>query len=147
MAGKQTGRPVVVDLANGSEHVKGGMGINSQKYKGVLTSSPAAGGVARPRPLCGLCWGSTLDDAPDVSCPTSLAYRPHARRGLTKHHLLLGHNCICCSRVGVCNINGKKSHSAYIGDNILLLRSAGTVNNISKLGFLFHGLEPVMLAQ
>lgn len=70
MAKRQTERPVFVDLANTLKHVKGGTGVNSEKYKGVLTSS---GGVARPRPLCGLCWGSTLDDAPDVSTPTSLA--------------------------------------------------------------------------
>lgn len=69
MAKTQTGRSVLVDLADSSKHVKGGTGVDSEKYKGVLTSS---GGVARPRPLCGLCWGSTLDDAPDVSSPASL---------------------------------------------------------------------------
>ena len=108
MAKRQTERPVLVDLANSLKHVKGGTGVNSEKYKGVLTSSLAAGGgAARPRPLCGLCWGSTLDDAPDVSSPASLASRPHARRGLTKYHILPEHTFIYsrCPRVAVWNLH------------------------------------------
>jgi hypothetical protein len=114
MARRQTGRPVLVDLAKSSTHVKGGMGVNSEKYKGVLTSS---GGVARPRPLCGLCWGSTLDDAPVVSCPASLTSRPYGYRGLTKHQLLLQDDYRRCLQSRVHSLNDTKGRSFSMVDD------------------------------
>ena len=120
MAKRQTERPVLVDLANSLKHVKGGTGVDSEKYKGVLASPLAVGGgAARPRPLCGLCWGSTLDDAPDVSSPTSLASRPHTCRGLhvTKYHLLPEHKVCVYTAVAleIWNIRWAMSYGLYGG--------------------------------
>jgi hypothetical protein len=135
MARRQTRRSVPVDLANSSKHVKGETGVNSEKYKGVLTSS---GGVARPRPLCGLgCAGEALW----MTRQTFLTSRPHSYRGLTKHHPLLGDSYSCCPQV---TSLGASSTWPYIPVKLHFAKSQPAAWNSAKLTILLDGTLHLM---